>query len=249
MKGLNCIIKKAAAGAIPLVALAVLAGAPGKLGAGQCASYISAGQIVQFARQAVLEEISRNARGTAGWNVQSSYRGDLCLPQANLTYNAACPAGVKLPGSMTVRVDIYSNHVLVKSIWVPMSVTMTASAPVATRNMSRGDIINGGDVTFQNRGFTSASDMSFPSRVDGMRLKRSVRAGQVITASMLEKASVVERNKSVTLVANGPGISVSCPGKALQDGAPGDRIRVKNESSGRIVDGIVNENGEVEVDF
>lgn len=49
------------------------------------------------------------------------------------------------------------------------------------------------------------------------------------------------------MVANTAGLRVTMQGKALADGSRGDRIRVKNLSSGQVVTGTVVRSGVIQV--
>ena len=53
------------------------------------------------------------------------------------------------------------------------------------------------------------------------------------------KPELVQRNETVTLVYEVPGITLTVRGKAVEGGAEGDVISVLNEQSKRTVQGVV----------
>ncbi len=53
------------------------------------------------------------------------------------------------------------------------------------------------------------------------------------------KPELVQRNETVTLVYQVPGITLTVRGKAVEGGAEGDVIAVLNEQSKRTVQGVV----------
>ena len=53
------------------------------------------------------------------------------------------------------------------------------------------------------------------------------------------KPELVQRNETVTLIYEVPGIALTVRGKALEGGAEGDTISVLNEQSKRTVQGVV----------
>src|SRR6185437_10512560 len=63
----------------------------------------------------------------------------------------------------------------------------------------------------------------------------------------LTAAQAVQRGQSVTLVADGGGMSVRMAGKALSDGLINQRVKVQNLSSGKIVEGIARSEQVVEI--
>jgi flagella basal body P-ring formation protein FlgA len=69
----------------------------------------------------------------------------------------------------------------------------------------------------------------------------------VITPAVLQPAVVVQRGQTVRLVIEQPGISIAAAGTALADAARGDRLRVRNTSSGKVVEGTVGADGIVRV--
>jgi flagella basal body P-ring formation protein FlgA len=79
----------------------------------------------------------------------------------------------------------------------------------------------------------------------GMRLKRSLPMGAVLTPAYLESPMLVRRGDQVVIRADLPGMDVRASGTALGSAAAGERLRVRNESSGRIVEAIVTARGEV----
>jgi flagella basal body P-ring formation protein FlgA len=61
----------------------------------------------------------------------------------------------------------------------------------------------------------------------------------------VESQKLVKRGQQVVLLAQTSSIIVKMSGKAMADGAAGEKIKVKNLSSDRVIEGIVTENGSV----
>ncbi len=83
----------------------------------------------------------------------------------------------------------------------------------------------------------------------GKLTKRTLRPGEVFTHALLKSPQWIVRGQGVTLIAQQPGLTVRASGEALASGAQGERIRVRNNRSGRIVEGLVIAPGVVEVDL
>jgi flagella basal body P-ring formation protein FlgA len=73
----------------------------------------------------------------------------------------------------------------------------------------------------------------------GYRAKRNLTVGQILTNEAIEPLPVIESGSEIAIVATGGAFSISAEGIALQDGARGEQIRVKNTTSGRILTGRV----------
>jgi flagella basal body P-ring formation protein FlgA len=85
------------------------------------------------------------------------------------------------------------------------------------------------------------------AQLHGLRLRRSIAAGTVLTSDALEPQPVVRRGETVTLVAESAGFEVRESGRALSDAAPGDVVRIQNVNSLKIVEGRADEAGIVRI--
>ena len=66
-----------------------------------------------------------------------------------------------------------------------------------------------------------------------------MQPGKPLRTADLMKPELVQRNETVTLVYQVPGITLTVRGKAAEGGAEGDVIAVLNEQSKRTVQGVV----------
>ncbi|MEM6638632.1 MAG: flagellar basal body P-ring formation chaperone FlgA, partial [Pseudomonadota bacterium] len=81
----------------------------------------------------------------------------------------------------------------------------------------------------------------------GRVLRTACGAGQTLTQSMLQPDYLVRRGERVTLASGDSALAIRMGGQALADAAAGERVRVRNSSSGRVVEGIVRQRGVVEI--
>jgi flagella basal body P-ring formation protein FlgA len=80
-----------------------------------------------------------------------------------------------------------------------------------------------------------------------MTPRRMLLAGKPVKFNEIEAPRIVERGESVTLVFKEGALMLTSKGRALENGAKGDLIRVVNASSSRTVEGIVTAEQEVTV--
>ena len=78
-------------------------------------------------------------------------------------------------------------------------------------------------------------------------LTRDLPAGTALTFTLLQADYLVRQGQAVTLVAQGAGIEVRAPARAMEDAREGARVHVENLSSQRIVQGVVEANGLIQV--
>jgi len=133
------------------------------------------------------------------------------------------------------------------SLYVPVQVEVIADVIVLSMPGFRGDRLTADHVSLEPRDIARMTRgfLTDPGQVDEMVLKRQVPIGTVLDASMLERERIVHRGERVRLEAGQGPLAVSVEGEALADAARGDRVRVRNVSSGRVVEGIALGSGRV----
>lgn len=136
---------------------------------------------------------------------------------------------------------------------MPVSSQIAVFLPVVVSSevIDRGATITPAQLTLQEQEISKLT-RGFYHRVDQVTeqgAKRRMRAGQVITPSLLTLPTLVRRGQKVTMVATQDGISASAPGEAMEPGQQGSIIKVKNLRSGKVVEALVLENGSVTSTF
>src|SRR5262249_25553236 len=84
-------------------------------------------------------------------------------------------------------------------------------------------------------------------RAIGMQLRRAMRAGAPIRVADLAKPDLVQRDQTVTIIYQVPGLYLTTPGKAIENGTEGDVVSVRNVQPKRTLTGIVTGRGQVTV--
>jgi flagella basal body P-ring formation protein FlgA len=135
------------------------------------------------------------------------------------------------------------------SIFVPVAVESTTQLAVARRALARGEMPAPTDLDLVSRTVPGlpAQFLAQPADTGGRRLRRPIAAGDPIPIEALAAPVLVERGQQVTLLAAAAGIAVRANAVALDDGGFGDRVRVRNTVSGRILEGSVESRGTVSV--
>ena len=134
-------------------------------------------------------------------------------------------------------------------VYVPVNVIVTDTVFVAARTLPRGHLLTTADLVTEERDVTRLASgyVSSKDELVGQRLKSQLLAGRILTPKLLQADKAIRRGQSVTLIVRSGDISIQMAGKALVDGAIGQRIRVENSNSGRVVEGIVRSQEHVEV--
>ena len=106
---------------------------------------------------------------------------------------------------------------------------------IATRNIRAGEIIAAADIVTPG----SREALRRAVEIIGMETSRAVYRGQPLDQEALRKPTLVERNAVVYMEYNHGPMTLSAEGRALDKGAMGERIRVMNLASKRVVTAIV----------
>ena len=81
----------------------------------------------------------------------------------------------------------------------------------------------------------------------GKMARRTLLPGGAIPLAALDVPRLVVNGATVNLVYSDGDLSISAVGMALQDGAVGDFVKVRNDDSGITVTGVVQPDGDVRV--
>ncbi|WP_018411157.1 flagellar basal body P-ring formation chaperone FlgA [Methyloversatilis thermotolerans] len=124
---------------------------------------------------------------------------------------------------------------------------IAADVVVASSDIQAGRPIQEGDVSLDQRDVTQVPDaFGDTAEVLGMTGRRALHPGDILRKKLLSAAIAVKRGDEVLIVARNGGIEVQMTGEALDTGATGDTVRVRNLSSGVVVRARVTGPGEVE---
>lgn len=162
--------------------------------------------------------------------LESSVSGNRPLG-ARTSVAVHCP----VPGGWTVR--------------VPVRVKMFSNVLVTTRPLARGDGIGAGDVRTEERDVASLAYgyVAELGQIDGRSLARPLNAGTVLTPGMLAGRQAVRIGDSVSMEAGVEGVVIRASGVSMGAGDTGTRLKVRNASSGKVLDAVVTGPGTVAV--
>jgi flagella basal body P-ring formation protein FlgA len=125
----------------------------------------------------------------------------------------------------------------------------TFEAAVLTRPVAQNEILKRSDFATIRRPKTelASNPLTNPEEAAGLAARRALRPGQLIRLTDLMKPELVQKNESVTISYQVPGIVLTVRGQALEAGAQGDVINVLNVQSKKTVSAIVTGPGRVSV--
>lgn len=193
-----------------------------------------------FAKAAADAQHGQRLSVTAG-QVDARLR----LPKCEQPLERFHPPGGQRIGATTVGLRCQTPAPW--TIYVPVRVELLGEVLALSRPLARNHVIGGDDLTMRevdlsklHRGHYQVID-----EIVGHRLRRSAQADTIITPDLLTVPLLVNRGQRVSIVGGSGTVQVSVSGEALADGAEGDRIRVRNLSSGKVLQARVIAEGTV----
>jgi flagella basal body P-ring formation protein FlgA len=123
----------------------------------------------------------------------------------------------------------------------------TVAAVAVEHPVERGELLKESDLTILRRPKSEGGAISEIADAAGLAARHQLRPGQPLHAADLMKPEVVQRNETVTIVYQAPGIVLTLRGQAQEAGAIGDSIGVLNVESKRVVQAVVAGPGQVTV--
>jgi len=125
----------------------------------------------------------------------------------------------------------------------------TMEIPVPARRILGGEIITRQDIKWIRVRSARLHTDVIVDELDmiGKSPRRGLKAGYPVRTSAVRRPVLVPKGSLVTMILRAPKMLLTAQGKALQDGAEGDVIRITNSQSNKIVEAEVIAAGQVAV--
>ena len=113
--------------------------------------------------------------------------------------------------------------------------------PVLSRPILKGDLVGASDISMERRRRSDLGGDIYldPAKIVGNAARRALPRGTLLREADIQRPEIVEKNATVTMLHEQPGIQLSMRGKAISGGAMGDVIQVMNINSKRTVEATI----------
>jgi len=154
-------------------------------------------------------------------------------------------------GRFAAVVEVPTGARSVDRVQVAGTLYEIASVPVLGRVMQRGEVIRDADIDMieMQQSAVPRNAVLDKKRIVGQTPRRLMRAGVPLSPNDLQAPVVVAKGSLVTLLLRTDRMLITAQGKALDDGAAGETIRVVNTRSKTTIEGKVSGAGQVTVAF
>lgn len=137
------------------------------------------------------------------------------------------------------------------TLYIPVTVNVFKEVVVASHGIAKGQQLNPDNVRLQRENISNLKGQYFTNinEVNDLATKRSLRGNEIITLSKVKPQIVIHRGDEIILRAEMGPVSVEIKGEALENGARGQKIAIKNLKSKKIVEGQVIHKGLVKINL
>ncbi|MCB0310949.1 MAG: flagellar basal body P-ring formation protein FlgA [Bdellovibrionales bacterium] len=159
------------------------------------------------------------------------------------------PFEIRSPGKMGFRVRALVADAPDVNFNLQAEINEWREIPVAGRSLARGSIVGAEDLLLERKNMASLGpDVELEEMaVVGMELKQNIGYGEVFSKNKLVIPPLIRSGAKVTMVYRSKYFEATASGIALEEGLPGQPIRVKNPNSNKVILGRALEAGLVEV--
>ena len=142
------------------------------------------------------------------------------------------PASI-VPGSSAVTLRFQDDDGRVRALNVRL--TWLQNVMIASRNIKRGDRITAGQLISRQMKITRPGMYaSTPGEITGFTANKNIKQGEPILLRDLTSSNMLKRGRQVKIVARLGGIRVTADGILLEDGRPGDWVKVRRADDKRV---------------
>lgn len=151
------------------------------------------------------------------------------------------PGNSRMWGNISVAANCDRNR-----RYIQVQVQVTGNYLVATRPLSQGEVISASDVRIEQGRLDTlpARTLMQAGEATGAVTLRAITPGQPVTMMMMRQPWRVKAGQTVTVYASGDGFSISSEGKAMNNAAALQSVRVRM-NSGQIVMGKIGSDGNI----
>lgn len=167
-------------------------------------------------------------------------------PQLKVTQIKPAPVGK----GMRVRM-VVSSEPHIPPFWVLLDCEIEQLTPVAAKDIPLGAPVVDSEVRMEMRpvSFGLGQAPESPADVVGRSTRRLIRAGETLRPEMLDPLILVRAGQPVEILLQGRGMRISAEATPLDAGMNGQKIRVRNQVTGKILTATVVGPRLVEIQF
>ncbi len=151
-------------------------------------------------------------------------------------------------GPFSVEVQVTQNGNLIDKSWVQGKVRVLKQVPVSKRVIVQGERLVASDFEVKKMDVTMELDTTpLVEKLIGAKLKRTLNPNQIILNSALEREKDLIYGQPVQAIVRNADWSISLEAVSRDNGSVGDRVKIYNAQSKKVLSGVLVSKGVVEI--
>jgi len=153
--------------------------------------------------------------------------------QGNTALNVSCQQTANWKLLLPVRIDLFDDVLIL------------------AKALHKGQIIDNNQVKYQKQNISRLKNgyYSKDDDISGLEAARNLNRSAILTPASLRPREMVKSGQQVTLILDYKGLQIKSTGLALKSARKGEIVKVRNNQSMRVIEGIVSGVGQVRVNI
>lgn len=193
----------------------------------------------------------------APWNpdqlkiTRLTFDQELTVPPGKRELRITAPKHTDWLGPVPFRVDILVDGREAEKVTAPATIEVWSDVVMAVKPLGKHQPIEADDIVVKkmNLARVPANVIVRTDQVLGLRARHKIAANCLLRSDQIESPPVIMRGDVVQMVAESSALKVAAKGMAKESGAMGERIRVMNLRSKKIIYAQVLDEQTVQVEF
>lgn len=161
-------------------------------------------------------------------------RSSISVPEQ--PYHSVIHPRSKTNRHLYLQYRVYVGKTLKETVEITAAIRSMVNRVIATHDIAKGEKIRKGDLTVvkkEDKG--GRSYVTNLSEAVGLYAKQKIRKGNALKYYNLRPEYLVKKRQNVKLLYHSGAIRIELMGIALENGKKGDEIKVRNVSSGKVL--------------
>lgn len=152
-------------------------------------------------------------------------------------------------GLLAFKVALFNEKQEIEKAQIRVKISYFEDVLIASDRIGRHQIINSENCISKRMEITSltARPLTSENSLADLWSKRDIRKGQILSSGSVEKIPTILTGQGISILYKSNVIEISAKGLAMESGYIGERIRIKNEQSKKILTGTIIDGGTVEI--
>ncbi len=136
---------------------------------------------------------------------------------------------------------------LVKTIPINIHILIYENVLMATDTITYGKNIDASNTKLEKKEISRYFDKVVTNLPNDAVASKNIVKGSMIQKSFIKNKAIIEKNQDVDIVFQGRGVQIIIRGRALNEGAIGDRIMVRSDKYNKVYSAKIDSNSRVTV--